>query len=388
MRVLSFADTRFPIERANGVQTMATCHALALRGHEVTLVVREDTAVPPRDPFAFYGVPPTPALTINAVKTVSGGTAQRVHFLSAVLRRARTAQADVVFTRDLGIAELLLRVPGRPPVVYESHGISWIVAEERPALLGSKEPPPSPRKLRRLRNREAFVWRRANGYVTITEALADDLALKLGRRERVHIVPDGAHPHESPSPPAGPPVAGYAGHLYPWKGIDVFVRALALTPGIGGIIVGGHPGEADLARVERLVTELGMGDRVTITGLVPPADVTAGLAAATMLVLPNPPSVISERYTSPLKLFEYLWLRRPIIASDLPAFREVLEDGQSARLFEPGDHTALAEALMEVASNPDLADRLVEGAAARAPEFTWEKRALRLEQALIEAVRP
>jgi glycosyltransferase involved in cell wall biosynthesis len=98
--------------------------------------------------------------------------------------------------------------------------------------------------------------------------------------------------------------------------------------------------------------------------------------------------VISERYTSPLKLFEYLWLRRPIIASDLPAFREVLEDGQSARLFEPGDHTALAEALMEVASNPDLADRLVEGAAARAPEFTWEKRALRLEQALIEAVRP
>ena len=42
-RASSFADTRFPIERANGVQTMATCHALAARGHDVTLVVRPDT---------------------------------------------------------------------------------------------------------------------------------------------------------------------------------------------------------------------------------------------------------------------------------------------------------------------------------------------------------
>ena len=55
--VLYFADTRFPIERANGVQTMATCHALAARGHDVTLVVRPDTTPPARDPFAFYGLP-------------------------------------------------------------------------------------------------------------------------------------------------------------------------------------------------------------------------------------------------------------------------------------------------------------------------------------------
>jgi hypothetical protein len=44
MNILCFADTRFPIERANGVQTMATCHALASRGHTVTLVTRADVA--------------------------------------------------------------------------------------------------------------------------------------------------------------------------------------------------------------------------------------------------------------------------------------------------------------------------------------------------------
>jgi len=310
-----------------------------------------------------------------------------VHFLSAVLRRARAARADVVFTRDLGIAELLLRVPGRPPVVYEAHGISWIVAAERPALLGSGEPP-SLRKLRRLRDREDLVWRRADGYVTITATLAADLAEALGRRERVHVVADGARPHASPPVPPGPAVAGYAGHLYPWKGIDVFVRALALAPAIRGLIVGGHPGEADVERVRALVASLGLTDRVTITGLVPPSEVGARLAAATMLVLPNPPSVISERYTSPLKLFEYLWLGRPIVATDLPAFREVLVDGESARLCAPGDHVALADAMQEVASDARLAARLIAGAAARAPEFTWERRAERLERVFVEAVRP
>ena len=43
MRILYFADIRFPLERANGIQTMETCHALAARGHDVHLVVRPDT---------------------------------------------------------------------------------------------------------------------------------------------------------------------------------------------------------------------------------------------------------------------------------------------------------------------------------------------------------
>src|SRR5258708_12486417 len=67
-RVLYLADIRFPLERANGIQSMATCHALAARGHEVTLVVRPDSQTPPRDPFAFYGLPP-----LNPVEHTQAG---------------------------------------------------------------------------------------------------------------------------------------------------------------------------------------------------------------------------------------------------------------------------------------------------------------------------
>jgi glycosyltransferase involved in cell wall biosynthesis len=386
--VLYVADTRFPIERANGAQTMATCHALAARGHDVTLVVRPDTTRPARDPFAFYGLPPAPRLTVKPLPVAGTAATRRAAFLIAAA--ALAARTDgLVYTRDLGIASFLLQLPAfrRPHLVYESHGVADVVSAEMPSLLGRPDLAPSAAKLHRLARRERRVWTRARGYVTITRSLADELTTRFGPRERVVVAPDGAGDawlgRAWPSPPAGArPIAGYAGHLYPWKGVDVLLRALALAPEIDGLIVGGHPHEADRARVDALVAELGLRDRVTMTGLLPPAEVPARLAEASILVLPNTASAISDRYTSPLKLFEYLALGRAIVASDLPSIREVLTDEVTARLVRPGDPVALAGALRALANDPARASAL--GAAARqlAPRYTWHTRAATIDAVL------
>jgi glycosyltransferase involved in cell wall biosynthesis len=120
---------------------------------------------------------------------------------------------------------------------------------------------------------------------------------------------------------------------------------------------------------------------VTITGHVPPRDVARHLSRATMLVLPNTRSVISERYTSPLKLFEYLAFGVPIVASDLPAIREILTDGRTALLVPPDDPAALAAALTRLARSPAESAALGAAARALAPEYTWDKRAERLDGA-------
>jgi glycosyltransferase involved in cell wall biosynthesis len=168
--------------------------------------------------------------------------------------------------------------------------------------------------------------------------------------------------------------------------VDVFVRALALAPALHGLIVGGHPGEPDRARLERLAADLAVGDRLAITGLVPPGDVAARLARAAALVLPNTATVISERFTSPLKLFEYLWCERPIVASDLAAIREVLTHEETALLVPPGDAAALARALERLAADPTLASALGRAARDKAPSFTWERRAERLRPVLEAAL--
>jgi glycosyltransferase involved in cell wall biosynthesis len=167
--------------------------------------------------------------------------------------------------------------------------------------------------------------------------------------------------------------------------VDTLVRAIALLPDARAVIVGGHPKEGDLARVTSLVGALGIGSRVELTGLVPPAEVAGRLAPASVLVLPNSASAISNRYTSPLKLFEYLAMGRPIVASDLPAFREILTDGDTALLVPPDDPRALAQALSRLSADPPLAASLASRARALAPSFTWAARAERLEAALAGA---
>jgi glycosyltransferase involved in cell wall biosynthesis len=311
--------------------------------------------------------------------------------LWVALRRALATGVDVVYTRDLGLAALLARVPAsrRPRLVYESHGIAPVVSAAMPALLGPAAPAPSSRKIARLDRREALVWARADAYVTITRTLADDLAERYGSRERVFVVPDGAtpaaldsHSHE----PSARLCAAYSGHLYPWKGVDVFLQALAETSEVDGLIIGGHPGETDLARVNALALSLNLGTRLRVTGLVRPPDVAAALSAADIFVLPNTATAISERYTSPLKLFEYLAAGRAIIASDLPALREVLTHDVTAWLVPPGDAAALAGALGTLARDSARRQRFGEAARALSAEYTWDRRAERLEEAFAAAL--
>ncbi|HXW05381.1 MAG TPA: glycosyltransferase family 4 protein [Vicinamibacterales bacterium] len=391
MRILYFADIRFPLERANGIQTMETCHALAERGHEVRLVVRPDTQGPARDPFEFYGLPRSSGLIVErAPAPRTPPAAVRMAYLGVAVGRAvGRLRADAILTRDLGLASLLLRIPrgARPPLVYESHGYAPDVAAALPDLVATARPA-SASKRARLERREARVWRSAEGYVTITQGLADTLCERYGPRPRLAVVPDGTRlrPEAQPASCGGtrPVTVGYAGHLYAWKGVDVLLEALARVPEVRGLIVGGHGGEPDLARVKALSERLGLAGRLTLTGLVAPPRVAELLRSADILVLPNQESAISTRFTSPLKLFEYMAACRAIVASDLPAVREVVTHETDVLLAAPGDPESLAGAIRRLARDEALRERLAAAARARVEHYTWERRAARLEALLRE----
>lgn len=390
MRITYFADIRFPLERANGIQTMETCAALTERGHVIDLIVRPDTQGPARNPFDYYGVTRTDRLRIGRVPARGPAPSRRFGYLAFAAGRALgRGRADVLMTRDLGVASMLLRIPPlmRPPVVYESHGYAPDVAAALPDLVATAVRPGA-RKLQRLAEREARVWHGAEGYVTITAALAEDMAARLGPRQRLAVVPDGARLTgawtDADFEPPAQQVVAYSGHLYAWKGVDVLLQALALVPGAQGLIVGGHAGEPDLGRVKALAAQLGIAQRVTFTGIVPPGEVAEQLRRAGVLALPNPASAISTRFTSPLKLFEYMAAGRAIVASDLPSIREVLHDGQNALLVPPGDAAALAAALRRLLDDRALSSRLARAAFAAMPEYSWSRRAERLEALFTE----
>ena len=272
----------------------------------------------------------------------------------------------------------------------------------------SNAPRASRAKGRRLTSRERRVWEHAEGYVTITLALARELERRLGPRANavanVDVIPDGARVDTSrrfdwdgPPPPAThaaahanagrrAPLVTYAGHLYPWKGVETMLGALAAAPGLRGRVIGGHPSEPDLARVRQFAANLGLGERVEFTGMKAPGEVAALLREADLLVLPNRAMSVSASYTSPLKLFEYLAAGRPIVASDLPALREILRDRENAWLVPPDDPAALAAALEALARDKALAVTLARTAFDDAAAYSWDARAERLEQTLARAV--
>src|SRR5882672_2861009 len=168
---------------------METCHALACRGHVVDLIVRPDTHAPARDPFAYYGLVPDARLTIQRAPVAGPSVARRIGYLAfAIGRSMGRARADVLMTRDLGVASAILGLPGnvRPPLVYESHGYAPDVAAALPDLVATATPPSS-RKLQRLARRESGVWQSAGGYVTITSGLRAELEGRFGTRPRIAV---------------------------------------------------------------------------------------------------------------------------------------------------------------------------------------------------------
>jgi glycosyltransferase involved in cell wall biosynthesis len=87
-----------------------------------------------------------------------------------------------------------------------------------------------------------------------------------------------------------------------------------------------------------------------------------------------------------LKLFEYMAAGRPIVASDLPAIREVLHHEVDALLVAPDDPVALAAGIERLLADPVLARRLAAASLAAVPNYSWDRRAERLES-LFDGIR-
>lgn len=164
----------------------------------------------------------------------------------------------------------------------------------------------------------------------------------------------------------------YAGSFFPWKGAAELVRAAAGLPDYRITLVGG-----DEARISELSSGVsGEGAELIFTGHLPHALVMSRLSEACIAVLPNRDDTDSS-FTSPIKLFEYMAAGCAIVASDLPALREILSD-EEAVWVRPGDPDALAAGIRRVGEDVLLASRLGQRVRDKSARYTWDARADRL----------
>jgi glycosyltransferase involved in cell wall biosynthesis len=182
----------------------------------------------------------------------------------------------------------------------------------------------------------------------------------------------------------GQVVVGFVGRFGFWRGMIPLVeaagRVAAAEPRAHFVLIGGGP---MLPRVAAEIAARGLGARITLTGVLPPEAVPSQLAAFDLGVLAGSPW-----YSSPIKLFEYGAAGLAIVAPQVEAVAEVLEDGTEGLLVEPEDPAAIAAAIARLIADPGRRRSLGERYQARVlREFTWARAAARAEELLLGSPR-
>lgn len=163
----------------------------------------------------------------------------------------------------------------------------------------------------------------------------------------------------------------YTGHLYSWKGVDTLAEATQfLDKEYRVIFVGGT--FSDIANFKSRYLP---NEKIIIVGYRKPEEMPLFQKSADLLVIPNTAKEnISKYYTSPMKLFEYMASHRPILASNIPSIKEVLDENL-ATFFEPDNARDLAEKIVDVRKMYNEKESMCKRAFNRVSEFTWQARA-------------
>lgn len=377
---------RLPTEKAHGLQIMQNCEAFADAGCDVTLWVarrwntREMRAI--GHPFAYYGIRANfkvrriPCIDIFPLFPPESAGARLAFYLLqlsyalACLLLLLFTRADIFYSRDAFILGLFARLKPRAALAYEAHQFP---ASGRGAAL------------------QAHVVSKVGSVIAITPRLREELIILRGadparviiahdgiRRRRFEDIPGQAAARQQVGWSQEAFIVGYLGRLHTIgldKGVGTLVEALAANEGACLALVGGPDDMAESLRLKWLALGL-PPERFLYAGHVPPDQVAHFLSAFDVCAMPHPPTAQFSRYTSPLKLFEYMAAGRAIVASDLPGWADVVADGETALLVPPDDVPAWSLAIDRLRADGDLRMRLGARAREKALEhYTWDVRA-------------
>lgn len=295
-------------------------------------------------------------------------------FYRAATRILRDLTVDAVLVRNLKMAEHLLRAMPDLPLFFETHELFVQSYREEHPQPGWRQR----RKLAELARREGFVYQHARGLIALTPLLIEDIRREYAVDTPAVVAPDGVD-LEQAKPPAVPiqnevPVLLYLGSLHPWKGVDTLIQAMphVSRPAILHIVGGNQQRIEELTKLAR---DIGVGQRVVFEGPVDPGHRFEWIHRADICLLPLTETSIASRYTSPLKLFEYMAAGKPVIVPDLLSMRAVLKPGKHAIMAASNDPISFAEAIERLLADSGLCRRLGVAAHEHAHNFSWARRA-------------
>jgi glycosyltransferase involved in cell wall biosynthesis len=389
------AASRFPTEKAYGFQIVKVCESLSLAGAKLTFIFPElaerqakkmNTQIRP-DLFSLYKVRPVFHLAPKKVLSVIDrwfSNDSRIWPLlkstvfsltAAKLLTGETGCRKIIWTRDF-LVFLGLYFGGifrGNLMVFECHDIRVKQFVMMAPLL-----------------------KRIDKIIAITNGIRQELIRSGVNCDRIIVLPSAVNISEfllregkldcrrQLGLPEDRFVIGYIGKFRTMdqeKGIGDLIRAIQYVKlrapyPVLLLCVGENPDEMDPYR--RMAIESGLtNDEIHFVGFQPHSEVARWIKACDVCTIPSPPFRYFALYASPMELFEYLAVGVPVVATDLPANREIIRDGENGILVQPQNPVALANGILKILLDPQLAACLSAEGQQTVADYSWERRAER-----------
>ena len=361
MKILYINYVRLPTEKAHGIQIMEMCQAFAKFGIELELIIPRRFNKIKENPFSYYDISPNfkviylPCIDLIPLDFILGKLSYLVtaaSFLKAAKVYSWFKKYDLVYSRTL-LTSLFFK-----KIILEIHSL--------------------PKKIKPVHR---YLWKRAYRLVVLTNIMKKELVVAGIPENKILLAADGVdlekfaidvskqEAREKLNLPIDKKIVMYTGSffLHSWKGVNNILQASSKLPNYLFVLVGGTKKEINKLNKET-------PNNVLLIEKRPHSQIPLYLKAADILLLPNTKEKdISEKYTSPLKLFEYMASERPIIASNLISIKEVLNANNSL-LVEP-TAISLGEGIKKLAQHQELARQLATQARLDVSQYSWGKRA-------------
>jgi len=374
MKIYYIANARMPNEKAHGIQIAKMCEAFVETGVDVTLVVPR-RATEPQSMQEYYNLRvPIQLIRLPVIDWYIGGRIgyliSSVSFMLSCLffiwQKKRVGEKFILYTIDMDSYSSSVLALSNNPFFSEFHGTK-------------------PRTLA-----QHMLFKRVSGIITINKIIMEELKNNFPYSTARYIIePNGVDLSEFVRVdkekarirlglPRDARIVLYTGRFFEWKGLEILPQAAILTPTIRWQIVGGEKDD-----FSRLVRE-SLPDNLFFAGSRPHNEMYLWFAATdALLVLGTIRDVQSYRYTSPMKLFEYLATGRPIIASNTPAVREIVNEAE-VFFYKSDDAQDLARVVeYAIIHSAELAS-LVKKAMHHAVTSSWITRAERIIKFIVE----
>lgn len=365
MRLFYITNSRIPTEKAHGYAISKMCEQFANLGIEVILVLPKLRRKNPifQNAADYYGIRKNFKIKrVSCLDLTNFPFFRKLFFLIQRLSFSlsslfiKTKKDDLIYIRDI---ERFLFWPWKNKnIFFEIHFLS----KKDKILL--------------------FLIKRAKKVIVITKKLKEDLINYGLSAEKILIAPDGVdledfNIKESQEKcrrklnlPLDKKIIGYTGQLKTMgeeKGISDLIKAIRIV-GHTLCLVGGR--ESDIIGYKKLAKGLD----IIFVGQVQHKLISYYLKSFDVLVMPFPRLKHYLYYMSPLKMFEYMAAQRPIVTSDLPSIREVL-NRNNAILVQPNSPQSLAQGIETALKNTDFSAKISKKAFEDVQKYTWSKRA-------------